>query len=104
MINSAYFTPRGQIIEWINDLLITHLTKIEQLGAGNIYCQILDAAYPDTVPLNKVKWQAYLEVDFLHNFRILQTSFQKLGINKAFDVTLTTLSLKDYPKPNIKTT
>jgi len=28
MMNSAYFTPRSQIIEWINDLLITHLTKI----------------------------------------------------------------------------
>lgn len=60
MMNSPYFTPRSQIIEWINDLLITHITKIEQLGSGNIYCQILDAAYPDQVPLHKVKWHAYL--------------------------------------------
>jgi len=60
MNNSGYFTSRNEIIDWINDLLITHLTKIEQLGSGNIYCQLLDAAFPEKVPLNKVKWQAYL--------------------------------------------
>lgn len=60
MNNSGYFTSRNEIIEWINDLLITHLTKIEQLGSGNIYCQLLDAAFPEKVPLSKVKWQAYL--------------------------------------------
>ena len=86
MSNTGYFTSRHEIIEWINDLLITHLTKIEQLGSGNIYCQLLDAAYPEKVPLNKVKWQAYLETDFLHNFKILQTTLERLGINKHIDV------------------
>lgn len=86
MMHSAYFTSRGQILEWINDLLITHVTKIEQLGSGNIYCQILDAAYPDRIPLSKVKWGAYLEVDFLHNFKILQVALAKIGIKKPFDV------------------
>ena len=46
MSNSGYFTSRHDIMEWVNDLAITHLTKIEQLGSGNIYCQLLDAAYP----------------------------------------------------------
>lgn len=95
MINSAYYTPRKEIIEWVNDLLITSLTKIEQLGSGNIYCQILDAAYPDTIPLSKVKWHAYLEVDFLHNLKLLQTAFQKIGINKPFNVLILKFSLKN---------
>jgi RP/EB family microtubule-associated protein len=40
------------------------MTKIEQLGAGSIYCQIFDVIYPGKVPLNKVKWKAKLEYDF----------------------------------------
>ena len=60
MANSGYFTSRLDIIEWVNDIVITNFTKIEQLGAGNIYCQLLDAAFPNHVPLNKVKWHAYL--------------------------------------------
>lgn len=73
-------------MDWINHLIITNVTKIEQLGAGNIYCQLLDAAYPNHVPLTKVKWHAYLETDFLFNFKILQTSFSQLGVKKIFDV------------------
>jgi RP/EB family microtubule-associated protein len=81
-MNTAYSVSRHEILEWANNLLSIKLTKIEQLGSGSIYCHILDAAYPEKVPLNKVKWNAYLEVDFLHNFKILTTCFQKLGIEK----------------------
>ena len=91
-------------MDWVNDIVITHLTRIEQLGAGNIYCQLLDAAYPDEVQLHKVKWGAYLEVDFLHNFKILQTAFQKIGIKKQFNVRIFLLSLKNWLKLSIKIT
>lgn len=37
---------RQEIIQWINQVTNCQLTKLEQLGSGNIYCQILDAAYP----------------------------------------------------------
>jgi hypothetical protein len=104
MISSGYFTPRKEILEWINDLLITNVTSVEQLGAGNIYCQMLDAAYPEKVPLGKVKWQAYLEVDFLFNFKILQSAFQRLGIAKSFDVRVQLCRRRSWPRPNTKTT
>lgn len=77
---------RFTIISWINDTLLLPLTKIEELGSGNVYCQLLDAAYPERVPLHKVKWDAKLEVEFLHNFKILLTSFEYLGIGKKIDV------------------
>ena len=73
-------------MEWVSAVAAVNLTRIEQLGSGNIYCQILDAAYPEKVPLSKVKWHAYLEVEFLHNFKILQNSLQRLGISKDIDV------------------
>jgi len=59
MLKSGYFTPRQEIIVWINTVLKTEVTKIEQLGSGSIYCHLLDAAYPGKVPLNKIKWQTY---------------------------------------------
>lgn len=86
MLKSAYFTNRFEIIEWINSILDIEMTKIEQLGSGNIYCHILDAAYPSKVPLHKVKWNAYLEIDFIYNFKILQDSFERLGIDKNIEV------------------
>ena len=86
MLKSCYFTPRHEIINWINDLLHITITKIEQLGSGNIYCQLLDAAYPSKVSLTKVKWNASLEIDYLYNFKILQSCFEHLGINKHIDV------------------
>jgi RP/EB family microtubule-associated protein len=51
------------------------MTKIEQLGTGSIYCHLLDAAYPSKVPLHRVKWGAYLEIEFIYNFKILQNCF-----------------------------
>lgn len=51
---------RFAIINWINDTLLLPLTKIEELGAGNVYCQLLDAGYPDRIPIHKVKWDAKL--------------------------------------------
>ncbi len=95
MLKSCYFTPRHEIINWINDLLKISITKIEQLGSGNIYCQLLDAAYPSKVPLTKVKWNASLEIDFLYNFKILQNSFEHLGINKHIDVYYSLLRYKN---------
>lgn len=99
----ANTASRFSIIGWINDTLLLPLTKIEELGAGNVYCQLLDAAYPERVPLHKVKWDAKLEVDFLHNFKVLVTSFEFLGIEKKIDVDLFLLRFKDYRKLNIKT-
>lgn len=57
-MDEGYFVPRGQIIDWINNLLELNLTKIEQLGAGSVYCQIVDVIHPGKVSMNKVNWKA----------------------------------------------
>lgn len=36
---------RTELLQWINDLLQLNLTKIEQLGTGSAYCQIMDSIY-----------------------------------------------------------
>jgi RP/EB family microtubule-associated protein len=56
------------------------------LGSGSIYCQILDVIYPGKVALNKVNWKAKNDYEFVNNFRILQNSFDKLGIKRHVEV------------------
>ena len=34
---------RNDLVQWVNDLLQLNYTKIEQLGTGAAYCQIMDA-------------------------------------------------------------
>ena len=56
--NNSIDLSRGELLNWVNDLLKTNLTKIEQLGTGAIYCQLLDVLYPSKIPLSKVNWKA----------------------------------------------
>ena len=63
-----------------------NLTKIEQMGTGAVYCQILDAIYPGKVPVSKVNWRAKFEWEFVQNFKILQQRFLKLKLKKHIEV------------------
>ena len=56
--NNAIELSRGELLQWLNDLLKTNLSKIEQLGTGAVYCQLADALYPNKLPMSKVNWRA----------------------------------------------
>ena len=84
--NNAIEMSRGELLSWVNELLKTNLTKIEQLGTGAIYCQLIDVLYPAKIPLAKVNWKAKFDYEFVSNFKILQQSFTKLGILKNIEV------------------
>ena len=67
--------------------------------AGASYCQLMDILFPETVPLHKVcihfhslvAFSIYWEVNFgakfdqeyIKNWKILQTIFAKVGVNKV---------------------
>ena len=38
MMDAGYFCGQGEILKWINDSLQLNVSKIESLGAGNVYC------------------------------------------------------------------
>ena len=65
-----------------------NLPKIEALGAGNVYCQIVDVIYPGKISIGKVNWKAKLDYEFINNLKILQTAFDKLGIKRYVDVSV----------------
>jgi len=65
--------------QYVNQL---NISKIEQLGSGAVYCQIVDVIHPNKVSLNKVNWKARSDYEFIGNLKILQNAFDKIGIKK----------------------
>ncbi len=57
------------------------------LGAGSVYCQIIDVIHPGKIALNKLNWKAKNDYEFIQNLKILQTAFSKIGIKRYVEVT-----------------
>ncbi|XP_032815238.1 microtubule-associated protein RP/EB family member 3-like [Petromyzon marinus] len=77
---------RHDMLGWINDSLDLCYGKVEQLCTGAAYCQFMDMLFPGSILLKKVKFQARLEHEFIHNFKMLQASFKKLNVDKIIPV------------------
>jgi len=77
---------RHDLLSWINDSLVTNYTKIEQMCSGAAYCQLMDMLFENCVPVKKVKFQAKLEHEYIVNWKLLQTGFKKVGIDKIIPV------------------
>lgn len=52
-------------------------------AAGAIACQLMDIIHPGKVPMHKVKWNAKVDYEFVHNYKILQSVFNRLKIDKV---------------------
>jgi RP/EB family microtubule-associated protein len=86
MMEGAFFVGRKEILDWINATLDINLQKIEDTASGAVACQLLDIMYPNQVPVAKINWSAKQDFEFVANYKILQTCFTKLGIDKHIDV------------------
>ncbi|KAG0082921.1 hypothetical protein BGZ93_002130 [Podila epicladia] len=73
---------RADLIAWVNDLLMLNYTKIEQLGTGAAYVQIMDSIYGD-LPMSRVKFGTKHEYEYLGNYKVLQNCFMGKKIDKA---------------------
>uniref|UniRef100_UPI003AAC113C DNA (cytosine-5-)-methyltransferase 3 beta, duplicate a n=1 Tax=Centroberyx gerrardi TaxID=166262 RepID=UPI003AAC113C len=77
---------RFHLLTWLNNLLKTSFTHVEQTSSGACYCQMMDWLIPDSVDMSKVKFQAQGEEDYKHNFSLLQEAFEKSSITKPIPV------------------
>ncbi|CAI4231624.1 unnamed protein product [Auanema sp. JU1783] len=77
---------RHEMLLWVNDCLQSNFSKIEQLHTGAGYCQFTDFLFPGSLPLKKVKWNSNLELDWLGNWKLVQTSWKQLGVEKVVPV------------------
>ncbi|KAI5616788.1 microtubule-associated protein, RP/EB family, member 3a isoform X1, partial [Silurus asotus] len=77
---------RHDMLAWVNDSLQLSYTKIEQLCSGAAYCQFMDMLFPGCIFLKKVKFQAKLEHEYIHNFKVLQAAFKRMSVDKIIPV------------------
>ncbi|XP_008056433.1 microtubule-associated protein RP/EB family member 2-like isoform X2 [Carlito syrichta] len=57
--------------------------SVPTLCSGAAYCQFVDMLFPGCVCLKKVKFQAKLEHEYIHKFKLLQASFKRMNIDKV---------------------
>eukprot|EP00698_Gefionella_okellyi_P025950 TRINITY_DN972_c0_g1_i2.p1 TRINITY_DN972_c0_g1~~TRINITY_DN972_c0_g1_i2.p1 ORF type:complete len:264 (-),score=77.58 TRINITY_DN972_c0_g1_i2:70-861(-) len=86
MMNDAYFVSRGELLAWVNGLLGLNYSKVEQAASAAAYCQIMDAVYTGQVPLSKVNFDAKHEYEFVANYKVLQSIFDKFSIDRHVPV------------------
>lgn len=86
MMSGAYFVGRGELLNWINDLLAINYTKVEDTSNGAAFCQVIDAIHPGTVALGRVKFDAYSPDEMTANYKVLQDAFHKNNIQQYIDV------------------
>lgn len=53
------------------------------LSPGAAYCQFMDMLFAGCISLKKVKFQAKLEHEYIHNFKLLQASFKRMNVDKV---------------------
>jgi len=86
MMHEGYFVGRKELTNWIRHYFEPAFQKVEDCANGVVYCQILQSIYPGSVQMGKVKMCAKTEVDFIHNFKVLQAGFNKKKIDRYIDV------------------
>lgn len=74
------------MLAWVNDTLIANFTKIEALCTGSAYCQFMDMLFPGCLVLKRIKWNTNLEHESIQNFKTLQGTFKKMGVDKIIPV------------------
>uniref|UniRef100_A0A0R3RME6 Calponin-homology (CH) domain-containing protein n=1 Tax=Elaeophora elaphi TaxID=1147741 RepID=A0A0R3RME6_9BILA len=77
---------RHEMLMWVNDCLQSNFAKIEEMHTGAAYCQFTDFLFPGSIHLRRVKWNSRLELDWLSNWKLLQTSWKTLGVDKIVPV------------------
>ncbi|XP_057372806.1 microtubule-associated protein RP/EB family member 1-like isoform X1 [Daphnia carinata] len=77
---------RHDMLAWVNDCLMSNLTKIEEMCTGAAYCQFMDMLFPGSMMIKKVKFKTNLEHEYIQNFKLLQGSFKKMSVDKIIPV------------------
>ena len=70
---------KSELMHWLNTALRVDYTSVTELGDGCAYAQIIDAVFPDVVPLHKVKFNASFPQDKERNLIVVRDALKKIG-------------------------
>ncbi|XP_022090925.1 microtubule-associated protein RP/EB family member 1-like isoform X3 [Acanthaster planci] len=78
---------RADMLQWVNNSLSLHYTKIEEMCSGAAYAQFLDLLFPGAnINLKKIKFNSKLEHEYITNWKYVQSIFKKAGIDKVIPI------------------
>jgi len=77
---------RHDLIRWVNHCLGESINKVEELCTGSLYCKFLDILFPGSIQLKKVRFKANQEHEYIQNFKLFQSAFNKVGVDKVVPV------------------
>lgn len=77
---------RNEYLIWVNECLQAEFSKLEQLHTGAGYCLFTEVLFPNSINMKKVKFNSRLELEWLSNWKIVQTAWKQLGIEKMIPV------------------
>ncbi|KQS70672.1 uncharacterized protein Dere_GG26429 [Drosophila erecta] len=70
------------LLIFLNNTLDCELRGMDDLKTGAVYCQLMHRLYPETIPIQKVRFYTSSTSDFKANFRLLQNSIEKLRVTR----------------------
>uniref|UniRef100_A0AC35U9C2 Calponin-homology (CH) domain-containing protein n=1 Tax=Rhabditophanes sp. KR3021 TaxID=114890 RepID=A0AC35U9C2_9BILA len=79
---------RQYLLAWINDSLEANFSKIEELSSGAAYAQFTQMLFPDKINLTRIKWNSKQPIDWISNWKVVQTAWKTIGIDKPIPVEL----------------
>ena len=86
---------RLELLSWLNDTLSTDYRKVEEVGDGVAYLQLLDAVLPGRVPLERAHFNCRSKDDRERNLQLLRHAFKRAQISREVEVTaLASLSFR----------
>ncbi|MEW5300211.1 MAG: hypothetical protein WDW36_003157 [Sanguina aurantia] len=80
------YAGKSQTLAWVGGVVDLKLSRIEQLASGAVYCQLVDAHFPDVINISKVNFLAREEYECLPNYKLMQGALSRLEVTKDLDV------------------
>lgn len=74
---------RKALLGWMNSLLQLDLHELVECRDGDVFCQLLDIVFPQSVQLERVRWEPKTQQHRLHNMRLLQQALTRLNIKRV---------------------
>ncbi|KAJ8904396.1 hypothetical protein NDN08_000915 [Rhodosorus marinus] len=85
-MDEAYFMSKRQLLQWLNDLLGTNYTKVEEIHNGAAVSLVIEKIHPGTVKVSKLHKNTKKGYEISSNYKLLQAAFLVNNIDKDIDV------------------